>query len=45
MQMDEKAYSAFDERLFSAKLSNGLQLNILPKADFQKSETSNGFKD
>ncbi|MEE6673789.1 EF-P 5-aminopentanol modification-associated protein YfmH [Pediococcus acidilactici] len=36
MQMDEKAYSAFDERLFSAKLSNGLQLNILPKADFQK---------
>ena len=36
MQIKEKAYSVFDERLFSATLANGLQINILPKADFQK---------
>lgn len=34
--MDKKEYKEFDEELFSTTLSNGLKVNILPKAGFHK---------
>jgi predicted Zn-dependent peptidase len=34
--MNKKEYQEFDECLFSATLSNGLKVNILPKTGFQK---------
>jgi predicted Zn-dependent peptidase len=34
--MNKKEYQAFDEELYTTTLSNGLKVNILPKAGFQK---------